>query len=110
MIVFIYIMEAPVMLAQQIDQRTATPTRFILYVTNFSHLPAQKQILLEKLLRLNFSRGVTRHTNMLRVDLSFQGSIHSGQFIRRLEMVISQLRTTIDPHLQFEQSFRYITH
>lgn len=83
------------------------PTEFTLYVTNYSHLFPYKQRQLKAALYKAFGTIPQDCGNMLKVYAVLLGPQHSGQFIRRLEMLIFQLRCSIDPLLRFEQYFIY---
>lgn len=83
------------------------PTEFTLYVTNYSHLLDFKQRQLRLALFRSFGVIPQECGGMLKIYLSLLEPIHSGRFMRRLEMVIFQLRCSIDPLLRFEQYFIY---
>jgi hypothetical protein len=86
---------------------TSDPSDFTLFCTNYSHLPPYKQQQLRAQIQNYYYIIPEECHGMLKLCIKFGTPVHSGMFLRRMEILIFQLRCSIDPSLAFAQGFRY---
>lgn len=87
---------------------SSSPNTFSLYITNYQSLLPQQQKWLKTILQQHFFSGeISEYRNVLKVNVTFANIIHTGQYMRQIELLIFRLRCNISPLLRFEPNFRY---
>ena len=79
-------------------------------IKNYGDLPTYKQMRLEAIVAQHFALVPIADAisdGMLVMHVIFAGPIHIGQYTRRLEMLMFQLRCAIDPLLTFSTELVY---
>lgn len=77
-------------------------------IKNFESLPPWQQTKCEALVKRRFALGaVVVGEGMLVVQEKFGAPVHCGQYTRRLEMFMLQLRNLVNPDLTFSTELVY---
>jgi hypothetical protein len=83
-------------------------TECMFRIKNFGQLPPWKQMKLESLVKKHFALcTMVEGEGMLVIQEKFGVPVHCGQYTRRLEMFMLQLRNVIDPSLTFSTELVY---
>ena len=76
-------------------------------IKNYGDLPTWKQMRLEAIVARHFALVPVAGEGMLVMHVIFGLPVHCGQYTRRLEMLMFQLRCAIDPLLTFSTELVY---